>query len=83
VYLDSCLKASEKLKKGIKDLKVVCFADDILLICDNKQEAVDLIKEIDQLSRFNLNLNKNKSFILSNHKELKNIDELCDIKIKA
>ena len=41
--------------------KLICFADDFFFICDNKQIASDLIKEMDFLSESGLFLNETKT----------------------
>lgn len=42
--LEELLMKNEPLKEAIKDGKLVAFADDILLIADNVQEAEKLIE---------------------------------------
>jgi hypothetical protein len=43
IFLEYCLKDSPVLAKAIKDGKLITFADDILLICDDVKEAEELI----------------------------------------
>lgn len=51
------------MRKG----KVVAFADDILLICDDKEDAEKLIQATASLQEYGLQLNKAKSAILTDH----------------
>lgn len=50
LYLEHCLTKSEVLKQALLDGKLIAFADDILLICDNKQEASKLISGLEYIS---------------------------------
>ena len=49
---------NEHLKGGIRQGKIICFADDILMVCDDKQEAERLIRWIESISDCGLKINK-------------------------
>lgn len=51
------------MKKG----EVVAFADDILLICDDKEDAEKLIQTTASLQKYGLKLNKAVSAILTDN----------------
>jgi hypothetical protein len=64
---------------------LVAFADDLLLIFNDVKEAEDLIKAAESLSGKGLKLNKKKSCILSDQKEVKllKLTEIAGIEIKS
>jgi len=68
--LENFLTKDSNLKKAIEQGKTVAFADDLLLICDSVDETTTLIGAINGLTEGGLKLNKQKCFILSDHKDL-------------
>ena len=67
----------EHLKGGIWQGKITCFADDILMICDDKQEAERLIRQIESFSDCGLKINKAKTKVISDRNELKEAQEIA------
>lgn len=63
--------------------KLLCFADDCLLICENKQEASDLIEQMNSLQDSGLHLNKAKTQIIGDHDDLKNCKEILGVEVKT
>jgi hypothetical protein len=72
--LESVLFQNPKLKEAIQNGKLLCFADDILLIADSKEEAGTLIQEVEGLRHQHLALNKQKTQILSDIKDVEEIE---------
>ena len=53
-----------------KEGKIFCYADDIVLICDNQEDLNLTLVAYDQVEEFNLKINKKKSAILSARPDL-------------
>ena len=68
------MQKNDVLADAVRKGKLIAFADDILLIADDKEEAEKLIKSTESLQIHGLKLNKTKSSILSEHPDLKDID---------
>ena len=66
VYLEEALKSSNKLEAVKKRGDLLAFADDMLVMTNNKGELAMIIDELVGLQRrWNLRLNKKKSEILT------------------
>lgn len=76
VYLEDVLLENQRLKKAISDGKLICFADDLLLSCDTKEEARELTKALEELSAEGLRLNKSKTKMIDDTGTLKGLEEL-------
>lgn len=81
IYMEHALMKNETLKKLIQKEQLVCFADDVLITSNSKEEASQAIKAFDSLKSFGLELNKNKSKIMEGPKELKEMTEFEGIQI--
>lgn len=64
VYLDYCLNEIPELKEAVEAEIIVCFADDMIARVKSIQQAEKLIKGLEKLKKFGLDLNKSKSQIL-------------------
>ena len=82
VYLEEALGTVPVLKKAISEGKLIAFADDILLVADDKQEAVQLIRGMESLKDVGLQLNKSKTVLMDDTKQLDGQDALEGIAIK-
>ena len=83
VHLENILRSSGVLSKAIDAGKLIAFADDVLLIADTKTEAINLIEEMNKLESHGLQLNKDKSHILSNNRETDDLTEIEGVAIKS
>lgn len=82
IYLEHCLNDNPVVLEAISNWKIFAFADDLLLIYDNQEEATKLIQAISSLNKFGLDLTKSKSAILSDHSDHKNVKLIEGISIK-
>lgn len=73
---------NETLKASISSGKLICFADDIMLISDNQEEFKTQIEALQTLSEHGLALNKDKSVVLTNKPDLKDVDQLEGVKVQ-
>ena len=67
VYLDYCLNEIPELKEAVEAEIIVCFADDMIARVKSIQQAEKLIKGLEKLKKFGLDLNKSKSQILGKY----------------
>lgn len=58
LYLDYCIKQIPILKNATRNNQLMAFADDILLRAAKKEDAEQLIKGVEELRRFGLDLNR-------------------------
>lgn len=81
VFLETVLDTSPLFKKSIEAGNLICFADDILIMCDSKEDAEAAIEEFEKIKSCGLHLNKLKTQIISDLKEMKGVEEVKEIKI--
>ena len=67
VYLDYCLNEIPELKEAVEAEIIVCFADDIIARVKSIQQAEKLIKGLEKLKKFGLDLNNTKSQIFGKY----------------
>jgi hypothetical protein len=65
------LNSNEKIKKLLKEGKILAYADDLIIQLKTKEEAHVMIKELKKLEKWNLKMNKKKSQLLVG-KKMKN-----------
>ena len=65
--------STRTLKEGITKGKIICFADHILIICDNIYETKAYLKAMEELGDVGLCLNKSKTKIICDHADLKDL----------
>jgi hypothetical protein len=76
VFLETVLVNSSELretptiKKAVLEGKLIAFADDLFIEADNVLEAEAIITEFGKLEASGLYLNKSKSQIMSDQKEM-------------
>ena len=49
VYLEWAMESIPELKAALEQGKLIAFADDLLLVCDTKEEAKTFIKGVKML----------------------------------
>lgn len=76
VLLDTVLMTSEVLIKCIEKGDLIAFADDILVMAADLNEAEIIIKEMEALGLYGLCVNKKKTKIITDIKELKDVKEI-------
>ena len=82
--LEEILMDDESLNEAIKNGKLVCFADDILLIADDKAEAEKLVRAMMNLEQVGLHLNKQKTQFITDRKDMDETEEIAEIrKVKS
>jgi Reverse transcriptase (RNA-dependent DNA polymerase) len=70
VYLEEAIKSSNKLEEVRSRGDLLAFADDMLVMSNQRAEVEMIIEELTNLQhRWNLRLNKRKSEILTGEKE--------------
>jgi hypothetical protein len=70
VYLEEAIKSSKKLEEVRSRGDLLAFADDMLVMSNQRAEVEMIIEELTNLQhRWNLRLNKRKSEILTGEKE--------------
>jgi hypothetical protein len=55
----------------------MAFADDLFIITDNRTEAENILKALDLLTNYPLNINLKKSQIMSDHQDMERVTEIC------
>ena len=69
------------LKKAIEGKKLLAFAADILLACDDPKEAEELIEAVKSLKDHGIDLNVAKTKIIGDYQDLKNINEIVVVQV--
>lgn len=64
VDLDAVPKNNRKLQEHTEAGKFIAFADDLLLFCNSKAQAEELIREVEKLQPLCVNLNKAKTTVI-------------------
>ena len=83
VYLENALDSSQKLKELRKRGDLLAFADDMLIMSNQKGEIEQAINEMTSLQIvYNLRLNKKKSEILTTEKEEQIAEVKCTRMVK-
>ena len=83
VYLENALDSSQKLKELRRRGDLLAFADDVLIMSNQKGEIEQAINEMSSLQIvYNLRLNKKKSEILTTEKEERIAEFKCTRMVK-
>lgn len=70
-YLDKCLRSVPSLNDKIESGDLLAFADDIIVVTENRKDTEKAIKSMECLRAFGLVMNKDKTKLVSNHPDLK------------
>ncbi len=60
----------------------MAYADNLLIVADNKEKAIEALTAISYLKQIGLTLNTKKSQIITDREDLKDVTEIADIKIQ-
>lgn len=69
------------LKRAVESGNLIAFADDLFIMADSQLEAKLIIKEFEKVRSSGLTLNKDKTQILSDLKEMEGVEEIEGIKV--
>jgi len=75
-YLDDAITKKPKLNYAKEDGRLLAFADDIMVIAEDKEETAKIIQGFEDLATQNLMLNKVMTKIMSDRKELEGLEEI-------
>lgn len=80
-YLDKALQSDPLLKRMIEDMRLMAFADDILIRVKGVRELQSVIASLESLeASYDLILNKTKTVFLAKDKSIKQNDEVAGVR---
>ena len=83
VYMHHCLSQIPALKMAIEKKSLLSFADDMIFRTNSLDSAKAVISGMEQLKRFGLEINKEKSLIRLGPTLIKDMTKLCVIPIQT
>ena len=73
MFLERVLATSPLFTKVIERGDLIAFADDILIMADSRDEATEVVKEFETIKESGLHLNKEKTKIITDLKDMKGV----------
>ena len=65
-----------------EDGNLLAFADDLIIMVETKEEAIKTIEQLESLEKFGVIVNWNKTQIMTDRPDMKDVAEIRGIKLK-
>ena len=65
-----------------EDGNLLAFADDLIIMVETKEEAIKTIEQLESLEKFGVIVNCNKTQIMTDRPDMKDVAEIRGIKLK-